>query len=61
MSSPEPAHLDPAADGSVSHQDVAAAVALLHEIDQQPLDAQPDAFERLHAGLTRALADIDDA
>ena len=61
MSTSESAHPDPATDGPVSHRDVAAAVALLREIEQQPLDVHPDVFERLHAGLSRALADIDDA
>ena len=39
----------------------AAAIAALGDLGERPLAEHPAVYERIHAGLQSALADIDDA
>lgn len=49
------------AGASPTSEKVAAVISLLTPLRDLPLAAHPDVYQRIHAGLQGALADIDDA
>jgi hypothetical protein len=51
----------PAAVPSASSADAQGRRAALEELAARPLAEHPDGYERLHAELRTALAEIDDA
>lgn len=52
---------EPPAGAQSTSTPVAAAVGLLDTLHERPLAEHPDVYQRIHAKLQGALADIDDA
>ncbi|WP_159440876.1 hypothetical protein [Jatrophihabitans endophyticus] len=51
----------PAGAASATSAPVAEALRELDGLAEKPLAEHPDGYARVHAGLQRALAEIDDA